>query len=568
MARTTRNSIRIQARGSSAAADLPGPDSSGEPASSTAHIASASTSSARAPRRSSAAKGKRKADDQGGAAGSGISTGSSKGSKLLKRSSSSNPQPPPSTSDSPPPHVKPEEPLDRLTPLSAELVSLVLAHLTEPATTPAAVPRPDLKSLAQLCLVNKGLLPHARAALYRELQVETRVQAHAVHRALHGNNEVNKSVRAVTADVGTMAKTSSQWLGWFLFHSMHSLCGIVGSCRHLLTLTLYLPADSSAWTQSLCNSFNDLKYLHTLVKDLEPSADASGRGGAGKHEGMDVGWRPRRSMSMWAVSQFIQPLATLKSLHTLRLCGISSDSSTLPAPPAHSLKLAEVVLIEVNITNTDLLHLLGEAKHLKRFTLWRSSLLSKRGLTHVLKRCPHLVELRVGGSWFGAKEEDDTNYPLDQSLPSLPHLQLLHVSGSLISPAALLLPTLSLQHLLVHNSPSFSPSAVHAALVKMRHDPPSVARLTLPEMRPGGDSGKRFGPAGARNPAGAGAGAGSGGAAAGTGGTVEGWNETWRFTVKKTAEAKGVVVEDRWRRDGGPEPGAGADEDDSDSASE
>ncbi|GAA5898843.1 hypothetical protein JCM5296_005621 [Sporobolomyces johnsonii] len=552
MARNTRNSARIQARAGSVGDDLPAPTSTAAASSSTAN-----TSSTRAPRRASAAKGKRKADDHAaGAAGSGTSTGSSRGSKLLKRGSSNHPPP-----DSPPPSAL-KEPLDRLTPLSAELISLVLAHLTvpAPAATPAALPRPDLKSLAQLCLVNKGLLPHARAALYRELQVETRVQAHAVHRTLHGNNEVNKGVRAVTADVGTMAKTSSQWLGWFLFHSMHSLCGIIGSCRHLLTLTLYLPADSSAWTQSLCNSFNDLKYLHTLVKDLEPSADASGRGGAGKHEGMDVGWRPKRSMSMWAVSQFIQPLATLKSLHTLRLCGISSDSSTLPAPPAHSLKLAEVVLIEVNITNTDLLHLLGEAKHLKRFTLWRSSLLSKRGLTHVLKRCPNLVELRVGGSWFGAKEEDDTNYPLDQSLPSLPHLKLLHVSGSLISPAALLLPTLALHHLVVHNSPSFSPAAVHAALVKMPHDPPSVARLTLPEMRLGGasDGAKRSG-AGGR-------GAGAGGVAAGTAGATEGWNETWRFTVKKTAEAKGVVVDDRARR--GEQGGGGGDEDDSDSASE
>lgn len=45
--------------------------------------------------------------------------------------------------------------------------------------------------------------------------------------------------------------------------------------------------------------------------------------------------------------QFIKPLSTLKGLHTLRLCGISSDSSTLPAPPLHALKLTEVVLIEV-----------------------------------------------------------------------------------------------------------------------------------------------------------------------------------------------------------------------------
>jgi hypothetical protein len=34
------------------------------------------------------------------------------------------------------------------------------------------------------------------------------------------------------------------------FHSMHSLCGIIGSCRNLLTLTLYMPIDSAAWAQS------------------------------------------------------------------------------------------------------------------------------------------------------------------------------------------------------------------------------------------------------------------------------------------------------------------------------
>lgn len=60
-----------------------------------------------------------------------------------------------------------------------------------------------------------------------------------------------------------------------------------------------------------------------------------------------------------------------------------------------------------SITNSDLLHLLGNASQLKKLTLWRSSLLSKRGLTHLLKKCPNLVELRVGGSWFGAKEEGE-----------------------------------------------------------------------------------------------------------------------------------------------------------------
>jgi hypothetical protein len=46
--------------------------------------------------------------------------------------------------------------------------------------------------------------------------------------------------------------------GWFIFHSMHSLCGIIGSCRNLLTLTLYMPIDSAAWAQSLCQSLVDV----------------------------------------------------------------------------------------------------------------------------------------------------------------------------------------------------------------------------------------------------------------------------------------------------------------------
>lgn len=76
-----------------------------------------------------------------------------------------------------------------------------------------------------------------------------------------------------------MARTSSHWMGglkpdsranayeplivqptsgWFLFHSMHSLCGIVGSCRNLFTLTVYLPMESSAWSQSFFKSLVDV----------------------------------------------------------------------------------------------------------------------------------------------------------------------------------------------------------------------------------------------------------------------------------------------------------------------
>ncbi|KAI5476767.1 hypothetical protein MNV49_007282 [Pseudohyphozyma bogoriensis] len=400
--------------------------------------------------------------------------------------------------------ASPALPLDHLSPLSAELHALILEHLS-PSDAP------DLNSLCNYCRVSKTLLPHVQRHLYQTLRITTRTSAHALHRTLHGN-DLNRSVKFIEADVGQCAKTSSQWIGWFLFHSMHSLCGIIGSCRTLLTLTLYLPDQSSAWTQSLCQSLLDLKYLHTLTKDLTPSEDVAGKRGVGKAEGMDVGWRSNKSWGMWSVSQFIKPLATLRSLHTLRICGLSSDSSTSPPTSQHSLRLTEVVLIEVNITNTDLLHILGHAKDLKKLTLWRSSLLSKRGLTHVLKRCNALVELRIGGSWFGAKDEDDTNFPLDTSMNQghLPNLRILHVSGSLLSPALLLSPACNLSHLLVTSSPSFTPQGIHGALAKCRSDPPPVERLTLPEM--GKDNGS--------------------------------WNEAWKFTVKATADAKGVKLED------------------------
>ena len=135
---------------------------------------------------------------------------------------------------------------------------------------------------------------------------------------------------------------------------------------------------------------------------------------------------------------------------------------------------------------------------------------------------------------------------MDQSLPHLPHLKVLHCSGPLISPAALLLPSISLSHLLVHSSPSFTPQAIHSALVKMKHDPPSVERLTLPEMRDSENTGRRSSRSGGA----------SGASSDGTG-----WNETWRFTVKKTAEAKGVTLDDKWKKEGN-----GSTEEDDDSS--
>ncbi|BGP04052.1 hypothetical protein RTBOTA2_006855 [Rhodotorula toruloides] len=429
--------------------------------------------------------------------------------------------------------LPPPEPVDRLTDLPRELLQQILSCVLLPSEAGGA---PDRHSLAQLALANRKLAVQVRSALYRELDIDTRVQAHAIHRTLHGR-DMARGVKRLTANIESMVKTSSSWPGWFTFHSMHSLCGILGSCRHLLSVSLYLITDTTAWMNSLCQALIDLRMLQEFNKDLAPSGEGDAAG-AGSEEGMDIGWKPSASPSMLSVSQFVKPLSTLKSLRTLRLCGISSDSSTLPHPPLHSLKLTEVVLVEVNVTNHDLIQLLGDARSVKKFTLWRSSLLSKRGLVHVLKKCPALIELRVGGSWFGAKAEDDKHFPLNEAFQYLPHLKLVHVSGSLISPAALELPNLCLNHLFVHRAPSWKPAAVHASLSKMSHDPPAVARLTLPAMR---DPRKRKDGEGGRR------GRSRSEAAQGVG---EGWNETWRFTVQKTGEAKGCLVEDRWRKDG------------------
>ena len=80
----------------------------------------------------------------------------------------------------------------------------------------------------------------------------------------------------------------------------------------------------------------------------------------------------------------------------------------------------------------------------------------------------------------------------------------------------------------------------------MKHDPPSVERLTLPEMRDSENPGRRSSRSGGA----------SGASSDGTG-----WNETWRFTVKKTAEAKGVTLDDKWKKEGN-----GATEEDDDSS--
>lgn len=207
------------------------------------------------------------------------SSAPAKSSRRSRRKQAASPAP----SDSRKSSIVSTEPTDRLSPLSSELLALILHHLSPPASR-------DLPSLVNFALVSKTLLPHVRAHMYRELRIDTRVQAHSLHRSLHGNDTSN-AVRAIEADVGVMAKTSSQWMGelgpngdfddrfadppprdvsgWFLFHSMHSLCGIIGVCRSVLSLTLYLPSDASAWTQSLCASLVDVSRPPTPLHRFE-----------------------------------------------------------------------------------------------------------------------------------------------------------------------------------------------------------------------------------------------------------------------------------------------------------
>lgn len=124
---------------------------------------------------------------------------------------------------------KTPEPFDRLTRLPRELLHHIFSYVAAPvpaagnappaagrATNRHATTEPDRQidrnSLALSARTCRVLLAHARLLLYRNLVVETRVQAHALHRTLHAN-EMNKDVRHVTADVEAMAKTSSHWTG-------------------------------------------------------------------------------------------------------------------------------------------------------------------------------------------------------------------------------------------------------------------------------------------------------------------------------------------------------------------
>jgi len=230
----------------------------------------------------------------------------------------------------------PAHPIDRLTPLSAEVLALILEEIS-----PSSAPEPG--ALFTLLVVSKTLLPHVKTHLYRHLRVDTRVKAHSMHRTLHVSDN-NSLVKTITADVNKMAKTSSTWPGWFLYHTMHSLCGIIGSCHKLVHLTLLFPEQSSPGSNSLCQSLIELKLLQTLTKDLEKMEP--GEEGPGSREMVSIGWKHKESYAVWSATQFLQPMSKLKSLSSLRVCGLSSDSSTTPPLP-HAIRIREIVLVEV-----------------------------------------------------------------------------------------------------------------------------------------------------------------------------------------------------------------------------
>ncbi|KAK4056082.1 hypothetical protein OIO90_002813 [Microbotryomycetes sp. JL221] len=448
---------------------------------------------------------------------------------------------------------EPIDPSDLLSNLSSELISLILNFLSP-------LEQPDLQSLSNLCLVSKTMVPHCRMSMYRHLTIEARTKAHALHRTLHHVPTTNKLVRSIMADINSLSKTSSQYPYWFFFHSMHSLCGIVASCRNVLRLTVFMPMAASAWTQSLFKSLMDLTHLRELTKDLKPSTERNR--GAGYKEGMDIGWRPTTGSSLWSVSQLIKPLKSFKQLNTLRLCGLASDSSLSALSVPHSCRLTEVVLVDITITNTDLLHLLGQAHLVKKLTIWGSSILSKRGLTHVLRKTTSLNELKIGGSWFGAKDDDDANFPIDVAIPNLAQLKILHISGPLISPQVLMFESTNLIHLLVTNSNAWTPHATHSSLANMKvvtvgkqqqqqqhvnkngghHDVheayksivPPVVRLTLPDIKPGHVAGSVGSGSNRRQ---------RDNVTTTTGEVGDMWDDKWIFGVRALCEAKGVLLE-------------------------
>lgn len=124
------------------------------------------------------------------------------------------------------------QPVDRLTQLPRELLQHIFSYIAAPLSrrilppvnaaggNPPGAARggvhpqapPDRNSLVLAARVCRELLPLARAALYRDLLIETRVQAHTLHRTLHAN-ELSREVRHIVADVEAMARTSSQWTG-------------------------------------------------------------------------------------------------------------------------------------------------------------------------------------------------------------------------------------------------------------------------------------------------------------------------------------------------------------------
>lgn len=105
--------------------------------------------------------------------------------------------------------LPPPEPVDRLTDLPRELLQQILSCVLLPSE---AGGQADRHSLARLALANRKLAVQVRSALYRELDIDTRVQAHAIHRTLHGQ-VMARGVKRLTANIENMVKASSSWPG-------------------------------------------------------------------------------------------------------------------------------------------------------------------------------------------------------------------------------------------------------------------------------------------------------------------------------------------------------------------
>lgn len=211
----------------------------------------------------------------------------------------------------------------------------------------------DPLSQSQTALLSHSMhrlvIPH----LYRSPRLTTRTSAHALHRTLHLSPLANQ-VKSLKADVGQMARTSSAWQGWFLYHALHSLVGILSATLHLRELSLFLPIETGPWTNSLTQTLALLPNLTTLTKDLIPTPYQEEHDSClGSRERLPIPWRIKRGFVVWSLETLLVGLEGMGSLERLRLAGLSSDSVTSSMgiggrrEPSTRTGFIEVVLVEI-----------------------------------------------------------------------------------------------------------------------------------------------------------------------------------------------------------------------------